>query len=81
MNSDASFETVDSGHGRIEIRKIWVSSELNEYLDFPHIGQVFVIERDVEYKKTEKKELVFGITSRAKKEMSAERILKTVRKH
>jgi len=30
-------------HGRIEIRKIWVSSELNDYLDFPHVGQVFVI--------------------------------------
>ena len=55
LNCNATFETLDYGHGRIEIRKIWVTSELNDYLDFPHIGQVFAIERDIEYKKTGKK--------------------------
>ncbi|NCO51876.1 MAG: hypothetical protein GW875_07230 [Deltaproteobacteria bacterium] len=39
--------SVDSGHGCIETRKIWTSSELNHYLDFPHVGQAFVIERKV----------------------------------
>ena len=34
-------ETTDKGHGRVESRKIWVSTELNDYLDFPHVGQVF----------------------------------------
>ena len=24
-------------HGRIETRKIWVTCELNDYLDFPHV--------------------------------------------
>jgi predicted transposase YbfD/YdcC len=84
LNCNATFETLDYGHGRIEIRKIWVTSELNDYLDFPHIGQVFAIERDIEYKKTgkkRKKELVFGITSRSADEMSADKILKIVRKH
>ena len=32
-------------HGRIETRKIWTTTELNRYLDFPHVGQAFVIER------------------------------------
>jgi predicted transposase YbfD/YdcC len=32
-------------HGRIEIRKIWTITELNDYLDFPHVGQAFVVER------------------------------------
>ena len=32
-------------HGRIETRKIWTTTELNDYLDFPHVGQAFVIER------------------------------------
>jgi len=84
INSDADFQTVDLEHGRIEVRKIWVTSKLNDYLNFPHIGQVFAIERDVEYKKTgkkRKKELVFGITSRSEKEMNAEKIQKIVRKH
>ena len=25
-------------HGRIETRKIWTTTELNGYLDFPHLG-------------------------------------------
>lgn len=33
-------------HGRIEVRKIWTTSELNDYLDFPHVQQAFVIERE-----------------------------------
>lgn len=32
-------------HGRIETRRIWCSTALNAYLDFPHVGQVFLIER------------------------------------
>ena len=26
-------------HGRIETRKIWTTSELNAYLNFPYVGQ------------------------------------------
>ena len=32
-------------HGRIEQRSIWTTTRLNHYLDFPGVGQVFVIER------------------------------------
>jgi len=32
-------------HGRIEIRKIWTTTELNGYINFPHVGQAFVIQR------------------------------------
>ena len=38
-------------HGRIETRKIWTTTELNGYLDFPHVGQAFVIERQSTEKK------------------------------
>lgn len=41
-------------HGRIETRKIWVTTELNDYLNFPHVGQAFVIERLSIDKKTGK---------------------------
>ena len=34
-------------HGRIETRRIWCSTALNVYLDFPHVGQAFMIEREV----------------------------------
>ncbi|MCP4283244.1 MAG: hypothetical protein GY792_02150, partial [Gammaproteobacteria bacterium] len=38
-------------HGRIEIRKIWTTTELNGYLSFPHVGQAFVIQREFTEKK------------------------------
>ena len=43
--------TTNLGHGRIETRSIWVSQALNDYLDFPHVRQAFVIERQVIQKK------------------------------
>ena len=38
-------DTEPPDHGRIETRKIWITTELNDYLNFPHVGQAFVIER------------------------------------
>ena len=32
-----------SGHGRIETRRIWVTTTLNDYLDFPYVAQAFAI--------------------------------------
>jgi predicted transposase YbfD/YdcC len=70
-------------HGRIETRKIWVTSELNHYLNFPYVGQAFVIERRIYYKKTgqEGKDIVYGITSRTSGQADAERILRINRAH
>jgi hypothetical protein len=45
-------EVTPPDHGRIETRRIGCSAELNSYLDFPHVGQVFLIEREVFHKKT-----------------------------
>jgi len=39
------YETLDPGHGRIEHREIWTSTALNDYVDFPHVAQVFCIRR------------------------------------
>lgn len=75
--------SVDSGHGRIETRKIWVTAELGDYLDFPHVGQAFVVERERINKKTREvsTETVYGITSRTPDQADAHRILKTNRSH
>src|SRR2546427_7885069 len=45
-------ETAPPDHGRIETRRIWCSTALNAYLDFPHVGQAFLIERESIDKKT-----------------------------
>jgi predicted transposase YbfD/YdcC len=70
-------------HGRIETRKIWTTSELNGYLDFPHVGQAFVIERESINKKTgtSSHETVYGITSRTEEQADAQSILKSNRGH
>jgi hypothetical protein len=34
----------DEDHGRIETRRIWCSTDLNGYVDFPYVGQTFRIE-------------------------------------
>jgi predicted transposase YbfD/YdcC len=58
-------EPPNLAHGRIESRAIWTSTRLNDYLDFPGLAQVFLIERQVTVKKTAKTttETVCGITS------------------
>ena len=70
-------------HGRIETRKIWTTTALNQYLDFPHVGQAFVIERESIEKKTGEHthEVVYGITSSEPKKANAEKVLKTNRGH
>jgi predicted transposase YbfD/YdcC len=70
-------------HGRIETRKIWTTTELNDYLNFPHVGQAFVIERHSIDKKTgkESKEVVHAITSRSPDQADAQRLLQINRGH
>ena len=70
-------------HGRIETRRIWCSTALNAYLDFPHVGQVFLIERESIQKKTgeHSREIALGITSRTVQEATPQRILTVNRGH
>ena len=74
--------TIGKGHGRFEQRDIWTSTELNGYLDFPHVGQVFCIKRTttdlegnlVPGRKTIE-ELVVGLTSLSAEKTSPELLL------
>jgi predicted transposase YbfD/YdcC len=76
-------EITPPDHGRIETRRIWCSTALNEHLDFPHVGQVFLIERETLYKSTGKitDDVVLGVTSRTPEQASPQRILKVNRGH
>jgi predicted transposase YbfD/YdcC len=68
-------------HGRLETRKIWTTTELNHYLDFPHVGQAFLVERHVTEKKTGRTslEIAYGLTSRTPREASPQRVLRVNR--
>lgn len=70
-------------HGRIETRRIWCSTALNTYLDFPGVGQVFMIEREVVHKKTGvvTREQALGMTSQTPVQADARRVLTTNRGH
>jgi hypothetical protein len=62
-------------HGGIEWRSIWITTRLNHHLDFPGVGQVFVIERHTLEKKTGKTsiETLYGITSHTPQSADAAR--------
>jgi predicted transposase YbfD/YdcC len=70
-------------HGRIETRNIWTTTALNGYLNFPHVGQAFAIERIAIDKKTGKssREMAYGITSRSAAQADARRLLEINRGH
>jgi predicted transposase YbfD/YdcC len=70
-------------HGRIETRKIWTTTELNHYLDFPHIAQAFLIERSFIDKKSGKEstDTAYVITSRTPEQADAEKLLAINRGH
>ncbi len=62
---DFADESPKPEHGRRERRSIWVSGELNGYLDFPGVGQVFAVRREtVEVKSGKRRcETAYGVTS------------------
>jgi predicted transposase YbfD/YdcC len=77
------FSTTDGDHGRIETRNIWVTTELNGYLLFPHVGQAFKVERITINKKSgkESSEIAYGITSKEPALASPQQVLQDNRGH
>jgi predicted transposase YbfD/YdcC len=70
-------------HGRIETRRIWCSEALNTYVSFPHVAQVFLIEREVIHKKSghTSLETVVGLTSQSPTQANAQQVLAANRCH
>lgn len=82
----ASFEyakQVSKGHGRLETREIWVSTALNDYLDWPEVAQAFCLKRTRwEIKKNCYSEsVVYGITSLSIEEVSPKELIEITRDH
>jgi len=76
-----STRTVEKQAGRIEERLITVSSLLNDYLDWPHLGQVFKLERRFTTLATRQveTEIQYGLTSLTAQQASPKRLLSIVR--
>ncbi len=77
------FQTVEKGHGRLEIRSIWTSTRFVEYIPLPHVKQFFTIKREVQHLKTGKTttEIAYGITSLDQERGTPEHLLTCNRGH
>lgn len=80
QNDFQSAKQVSYGHGRIEIRSIQTSQMLNDYCDWPGLGQVYRLERKFlwlrqgEVFKTSS-EVEFGVTSLSRQKASPAKVL------
>lgn len=77
---------VNYGHGRLEKRTIQTSSMLNEYLDWPGVGQVYRLERKFDWVRQGKVfktscEIEYGITSLSNTNASPPQVLQFRRGH
>jgi predicted transposase YbfD/YdcC len=74
-------ESFNKGHGRLENRRILVSTELNDFLarDWYGVGQVFCLRRRVEHALKCTQEIVYGITSLTSKVADAACLLELTR--
>jgi predicted transposase YbfD/YdcC len=80
------FETareINKGHGRLERRTLTVSSQLNDFLDWPYLEQVFKLERRKISLKTGEihEQVVYGFTSLMREEITPSRLLKDIRSY
>ena len=75
--------TTGSGHGRVETRTITLLPFVPESIFFPHIKQIFSIERIRQFKATGKieTEIVYGACQHSAEQVTAQKILGINRSH
>jgi predicted transposase YbfD/YdcC len=74
--------TLETGHGRtMERRTLSASTDLNDYLDWPEVRQVFRVERTWREHGQAKRTVRYGITSLAPAQADAARLLALRRGH
>ena len=73
--------TTTKGHGRLEKRTLRTTTVLNDYLDWPSVGQVFWLERACTKQGRTTREEVQGITSLTREQADAGQLLAILRGH
>jgi len=74
---------VQKGHGRLETREIWTSTQMNEWFekDWTGLAQIFRIRRMVKTAEKEREEVVYGITNLPRRKANAARLLALQQEH
>ncbi|GAC1631808.1 MAG: hypothetical protein NVS4B7_19680 [Ktedonobacteraceae bacterium] len=70
-------KSVHKGHGRLEVREIWASTQMNNWFEteWAGVAQVFRIRRSVKEGDKEREEIVSGVTNLPRKKANASRLL------
>jgi predicted transposase YbfD/YdcC len=70
-------KSVQKGHGRLEVRELWSSTQMNEWFETEWAGgaQVFRLRRQVKDGDKEREEIVYGLTNLPRKKANAARLL------
>lgn len=74
--------TVTKGHGRIEKRTLLTSTQLNDYVDWPALAQVFRLETIIHFANGKQtKQVTYGLTSLSPEEAHPTRLLALIRQY
>jgi predicted transposase YbfD/YdcC len=78
-----SKKQTQKGHGRLEIREIWTSTDMNEWFEqeWAGIAQVFRLRRYVKDGEKEREEIVYGVTNLTRKQANASGLLALQQAH
>src|SRR2546426_930562 len=70
-------KSVQKGHGRLEIREIWTSTQMNAWFEaeWAGVAQVFRLRRYVKDGEKEREEIVSGVSNLSRKKSNASRLL------
>jgi len=74
---------VQKGHGRLETREIWTSTQMNEWFEneWAGIAQIFRLRRSVKKGDKESEEIVYGFTNLPRKKANAKQLLELNQQH
>ena len=77
------YKKVQKGHGRLEVREIWTSTQMNEWFakDWAGIAQAYKVRRWIREGDKEREQIVYGITNLSRKQSNAEQTLCLNQKH
>jgi predicted transposase YbfD/YdcC len=76
-------KSVQKGHGRLEVREIWTSTQMNAWFEtaWAGVAQVFRLRREVKDGDKEREEIVYGLTNLPRKQANASRLLALQQAH
>jgi predicted transposase YbfD/YdcC len=77
------YKHIQKGHGRLEVREIWTSTQMNGWFerDWAGIAQVFKIRRWAKEGEDEHEKVVYGFTNLTRKMACAEQLFFLNKKH